>query len=1188
MIPALICAGLASLLSAAPLEPAGDMRFEMKGDRPPSLLAVELQSQPQLELSLDGLDFLRHGGERYGQHSGLMIHAKANSRLRGVEGRGAPSLTRIRESGSVSWKQYGYVGPGKQRIEGRKDYGGGSWETLWMDTDGRSGAAAAMVIVGGHVGFLDRPVSWRIQLGKLSAEQLQVEGNVLYVRPKGSKGASVRIQLAGQGAERVDVVPATGKRSAYADIWVSAPPEEKMPELRRSNDFDLELDIETPKLNLKDGELLRKRLEQVMTSNSMGSPMLKTKSANQSVLVITAQVAGKTHPALKIPAKNQEAFLSLGPLSLRYDEYLIRVLDEDPPTAPPAKTAGSTAQQSRTTLPSLYSAEHPFLLFSKEDLPRLREALKEEPLLESLKAQLQLARTEGFSFHSGGEAFMQSLWAVGEAFLYQLEGDPQRAEQAAEYVWSAMYGSLANKNQWRQSYRILGVALSYDLCGEAWDPAFQRQVYNFLFRQTAQYHEAEADMPLWDPEQRFRYGSETLSLLRHERHSNGVRYRLASSLGALAIHKDALPFDLIQSESKALEISPEALQDLAPGLPVHPLTHGVYPKSWLINGPFDAALEDPLSSIGGLAQARPVPGVIIPYEEELLDFRNYRATMPWKEEISPKFYPRNCMKYVTSSTGNGYPAGKRVQKRLAARRSDRTKLAVVLYTVVEVSEEGEWTAHPNDYHQSRKVRMWLNGIEVVDGQRLRLKPGRYAWMVHMPLTGGYATQAPHFRRLDAERLNAQADALKLAKKRMQEQPDILLDWVSETDAVLQRYLELQDEQGWRSWTLPQHQWPFLRASQRLGRPLPQALPKQLSLLPDYARHLDALVDTHSIRLQLQGAIPFLGDRAAEARALDRSQPWHSRRPSEMLMVLLNRADPAQAAEDSRSPFEQPDAKTWVLRSPLSEHERPRGLILRPEEMELLIAGCRPFGRTRQLWVDSSGPDAEELYRSRIWVPGQELAPPQELQVEQAEAPGRYRAQLRQLSPDKKQIIERSIYCAADGSLGAPLVLLVRDRFVGFSKDDPKHISLALQGNLKNSEWHPGKHSMEIRESREGEKGSIFIQALPSTTLKGGFRMYDNNNPRGALRLIMDPEPEKRPGIDVSSPDMILDGAQQNLMDSFTAELEGAKRQSQTEDAQLFWMISLQHSGASHPTLEGSWDKPILNGSAIPKGLLPED
>ena len=146
------------------------------------------------------------------------------------------------------------------------------------------------------------------------------------------------------------------------------------------------------------------------------------------------------------------------------------------------------------------------------------------------------------------------------------------------------------------------------------------------------------------------------------------------------------------------------------------------------------------------------------------------------------------MKFVTKSTGNGFPAGRRVVERLSAEMDHRPDLAVVLYNILEVGDAGEWTAHPNDYHQSRNVRMWLNGVEVLDGQRIQLQPGRYAWMVHMPLTGGYATQAPHFRKLTPERIQTLEASLLQTRQRMKEHPDLLLNWVEDTEEHLQAYL----------------------------------------------------------------------------------------------------------------------------------------------------------------------------------------------------------------------------------------------------------------------------------------------------------------------------------------------------------------------------------------------------------------
>lgn len=189
------------------------------------------------------------------------------------------------------------------------------------------------------------------------------------------------------------------------------------------------------------------------------------------------------------------------------------------------------------------------------------------------------------------------------------------------------------------------------------------------------------------------------------------------------------------------------------------------------------------------------------------------------------------------------------------------------------------------------------------------------------------------------------------------------------------------------------------------------------------------------------------------------------------------------------------------------------------------------------------------------------------------------------SKDGKRSLERNVYTAPDGSLGAPMVILIQDRFQGYTPNVQKQMNLTLQPNIKNSEWHPAKKSMEILESFEGVKRSFMIQALSSTELKGRFINYDGINPRGALRLTLDPKTESRPAIDVTSPDMLMDGASRDQMEGFLSDLETAEKELDDADSVLLWMISIQETGQPHPVLEGSTAQPTLNGKALPAGFM---
>lgn len=467
---------------------------------------------------------------------------------------------------------------------------------------------------------------------------------------------------------------------------------------------------------------------------------------------------------------------------------------------------------------------HPRLLFTADELPRIR-AFIETPLgqrmLTWLEESLALAETNGFAFRDAGEHSMQSMWAAGHGFLYQLTGDTSHAQRAADLTWNGMTAALPNKNQWRQSYRILGAAMAYDLCYDAWTPAERANVYHFLLRQAVLFAQRD-DMS--DPlavGTRYWYQGETRPRGRSLDNINFHQFAAAAAIGALAIRGDPPPVVVPASVDSIIDVAPADDYEPEIGVPVVEFTSPEMFDEWLINGPFHAQDREPLADVGGFT-IRPQPGQRVTSAGIEVDWRIYHPSQGYSQGRGAVMYPRNCMKFLTSSTGMGYWPGRQIAAKLNAQVAGpegkrRAALAATWYTVWDNDEERLIQAEPNWHFASSGVRMWINGQEVTDGDVVRVQPGLYPVMVWIPIRGGYTVQGPHLREVSFAELEAETErqqaALAAIKPGAGPEED-LVAWLSE--ALLEqvrRHAELVvDQRGWGFQYLVEHALPMALAA----------------------------------------------------------------------------------------------------------------------------------------------------------------------------------------------------------------------------------------------------------------------------------------------------------------------------------------------------------------------------------------
>ncbi len=855
------------------------------------------------------------------------------------------------------------------------------------------------------------------------------------------------------------------------------------------------------------------------------------------------------------------------------------------------------------------AAEHPHLLFSKADLPRLRAATETpegKVWMENLRFRLEQGRVGGFSFRGEtGEHSMQPLWAVGEGLLFQLSGDAEHARQAMLYVWDGMYEPLPNKNQWRQSHRIQGVALAYDLCYEAWPESFRRNVYHFLHQQALAHTSAEETPDRLNEDGRFKYASDGRLRIRGPGDVDARRYLLSAGLAALAIRHDTPKPYSPPVLADVPRIPPASGFVPTPGLPVVELTDGWMFDRWIANGPFPAEDADPLREIGGLAKARPLPGTRVSVLGEDLDFRVYRPAGVGNRERSPALYPRDCMRYFTKSTGNGFPPGLRVEAALREKQGRSPALAVTLYTVWRVKQEGLYQAFPNLYWASMGTRMWLNGREVADDEVVRLAPGLYPVMVHMPVTGGYANQAPHFRRYDEARATAEREGHAASKRWFAEHPDHLEDAhrfvVDDLRAFLRREIA---PDGWMSWDLLDHLPPFAAAHRRAtGENLVQGT--GLEHIASVAAALHGLYESGaSLRMAAQLA-PFLNDReAALATWLRRKATPSFSRPSDVLWPLLS-IDPKAPA---LSPAEALGRSLFTDASQIHvvRHEpapvRP-GLLFAmigagsaaanpAAGMSVVLAEDMPGAARPLVWFRTTGTqpmqalETASVPRIQNWV---NLDP---LDIVHREVRDDGTASLslrtRKLTPCRSWTdaqgrdrfettggasaahgITRAVWTDSSSWNDGSATVVLADTFHRVGRHQAKSIQFFMDQGLLNTKWVQNTGEWSVRNGTR----EIHMRLFAPRVVKGKRISHSMEGTRGIYRFTVDEPADDKERIRRTDQRMLLDGEISDMVLDFGDELEKINHQAAPEDLTIVTVIRIGPTNAQQPEID--WQAPIL-------------
>lgn len=555
------------------------------------------------------------------------------------------------------------------------------------------------------------------------------------------------------------------------------------------------------------------------------------------------------------------------------------------------------------------SGEHPRLLFGKSELAELRRRAKTpagQKIIAELKDMLERARKYGYGYrYPQAEHTMGPMWAAGWGLLYQLTGEQQYAEIAAEQFGGPMYNSYYYGGWWIHPYALMGTAASYDLCKDAWTPEKRELVYAFLeknVRDLAHRHDLD---DLLGTSQRYHFANDQTDFEVHSvTHTKAAKFRAAAAMAALALVGDQPPVYQPPAMNEVRRIEPADGYDPSIGTPVVTLEDDTMFRRWLVNGPFPRGSQDEyIARLGGWETLRAKPGEAVEVDGETLEFRLYLPTNARSKTTPPSIYARNCARYWTSATGGGHWPGIRLARKWHKQTGRRPRINVVLYTVLRNERERVIQALPNWRSRSEGTRMWINGKRVRDGELVRLGEGLFPILVDVPVFGGYSAQAPKLREY-TPRMHAADVARARHARHAYSGDDVFSNEMLRSATVLRRsvrrYLdEAVAPDGWGGWDTHETVLPMLLAVRNVLGQVPDPNDGLRKLMPIAARlrghHATRACDT----MVSQGAFLMSREDRRIARWYLDNHTLALRRPMDAAVALATHPLEAEAIHPSR-------------------------------------------------------------------------------------------------------------------------------------------------------------------------------------------------------------------------------------------------------------------------------------------------
>jgi hypothetical protein len=397
------------------------------------------------------------------------------------------------------------------------------------------------------------------------------------------------------------------------------------------------------------------------------------------------------------------------------------------------------AQVAPANFRPIEQGEHPRILFRKADLPALKARMK-TPF-----GQAMLARMTD---------------AIGLGMQYQLTGDRKYAEQSWQGVESILLGGGGGIQtpydhhgmiQWGPIWEE--VAVSYDLCYEAWSAGQRKQAERYLVLWADRLYYQR--IGFFNTQGQYDFGNS----------DEGSWLFYGVALGGLALWGEKgsapvkpVPYDEVTSVAPTQGYQPET------GTPVVKLNPGSAPDRWIYTKPIPSWADgDPLAGLGGSAQARPTAATAFEYEGAKYVFE----PLPSDFKSPDGGVLLNVAKSIRPNHQKSLPGPEMVKDG---------PFTLCLYTVLD-------NATPCVVKVNAGGTRWgtqqfiLNGKNLANGQAVKLDKGLYPLLVVMRVKARWNSLSP---KLDAAtESDIEADPALFARLR-QDYADQLRDWDRET------------------------------------------------------------------------------------------------------------------------------------------------------------------------------------------------------------------------------------------------------------------------------------------------------------------------------------------------------------------------------------------------------------------------
>jgi hypothetical protein len=360
--------------------------------------------------------------------------------------------------------------------------------------------------------------------------------------------------------------------------------------------------------------------------------------------------------------------------------------------------------------------EHPRMLFRKGDIARLKAKLS-HPVCRRAYEKIK--------------ADVSNPVAVG--VIYQFTGDRKHAEAAVDLVVTKMKdhtgGAFNLGHAWGP--RVRDVALTYDLCQDAWSGEFRQEVRNYV---------------TWVAERLILRPNSVSRKVNWNPNSNYHAFlRGGAAMGTLALVGDKGPRpDPPRDPGLRPMAMPAATVRLGEGAPKVGFEYRLMPTRWLFLGPIPDEKDadaDFLAPLGGAAGLVPTPQTALEHGGKRIAFQPLDRKHFWGQK---EWTDGRKSIDMTSVTG---------------RLFDSTSY---YFTVVD-NDRQRLVEFRTGQSGACKVAVWINGRRVHDRDYLVLAEGRHTMMVraHMYRTTpwGKIWMRPHFVETD------EAEALADLKKR---------------------------------------------------------------------------------------------------------------------------------------------------------------------------------------------------------------------------------------------------------------------------------------------------------------------------------------------------------------------------------------------------------------------------------------